>query len=110
MIQRAESCLTEARDLWQPLHDPEWERDDQNFKRDGKEYNYRADETHRILADLDDGRLTPYPLTPIAESGVRRDKVETTTTTIRGHVFVNYSHLDKSRLAKLQTHLKPYVR
>jgi len=53
--------LGEALELWQPLHDPEPERDDQNFKLDGKEYNYNATDTHRILVDLRAGLLTSYP-------------------------------------------------
>jgi tetratricopeptide (TPR) repeat protein len=58
LIQRAESCLHEALDLWQPLHDPEPERDDQNFKLNGKDYNYRAAETNQVLMQLEAGVLT----------------------------------------------------
>jgi len=62
LIAQAEACLTEAFDRWQPLHDPEPERPDQNFQLDGKQYNYRAAETHRILTELAGGVLTNYPL------------------------------------------------
>ncbi|MDX2044597.1 MAG: TIR domain-containing protein [Acidobacteriota bacterium] len=54
--------LKEALDRWQPLHDPEPERPDQNFQLDGQQYNYRAAETHRILTELAGGVLTNYPL------------------------------------------------
>ncbi len=62
LIAQAEACLTEALARWQPLHDPEPERPDQNFQLDGKQYNYRAAETHRILTALAGGVLTNYPL------------------------------------------------
>ncbi|NQV27777.1 MAG: TIR domain-containing protein [Rhodopirellula sp.] len=55
--------LNEALELWQPLYDPEPERDDQNFKLNGKEYNYRAAKTHQIMTDLKSGILTRYTLT-----------------------------------------------
>jgi hypothetical protein len=61
-ISLAEAMLGEALELWQPLHDPEPERDDQNFKLNGKEYNYKATDTHRILVDLRAGLLTSYSL------------------------------------------------
>lgn len=64
-IEQAKENLAEAMDLWQPLHDPEPERPDQNFQLDGTEYNYRAEETHRILTDLEAGLLTRYPLVPM---------------------------------------------
>ena len=62
LIAQAEACLTEALARWQPLHDPEPERPDQNFQLDGQQYNYRAAETHRILTELAGGVLTNYPL------------------------------------------------
>ncbi len=62
LIAQAETYLTEAFACWQPLHDPEPERPDQNFQLDGKQYNYRAAETHRILTELAGGVLTNYPL------------------------------------------------
>lgn len=62
LIAQAEACLTEALACWQPLHDPEPERPGQNFQLDGKQYNYRAAETHRILTELAGGVLTNYPL------------------------------------------------
>lgn len=62
LMAQAEACLNEAFDRWQPLHDPEPERPDQNFHLDGKQYNYRAAETHRILTELAGGVLTNYPL------------------------------------------------
>ena len=41
-ISTAERLLQESLALWQPLHDPEPERSDQNFQLDGNEYNVRA--------------------------------------------------------------------
>ena len=64
-IEQAKENLAEAMDLWQPLHDPDPERPDQNFQLNGTEYNYRAEETHRILTDLEAGLLTRYPLSPV---------------------------------------------
>jgi len=64
LIDQAKQLLQEALDVWQPLHDPEPERDDQNFKLDGKEYNYRAAETFQVVTDLAKGILTRYPLIP----------------------------------------------
>jgi len=62
LLTHAESCLTESLARWQPLHDPEPERPDQNFHLDGQPCNHRAAETHRILIDLKGGALTNYPL------------------------------------------------
>lgn len=63
-IEEAHKLLYEALDLWQPLHDPEPERPDQNFEYNGKPHNYKAAETFRILKELNAGQLTSYPLTP----------------------------------------------
>ncbi|MEJ7594950.1 MAG: toll/interleukin-1 receptor domain-containing protein [Planctomycetaceae bacterium] len=57
-IDDAQQLLNQAFKLWQPLHDPDPERDDQNFKLDGKEYNYRAAETWRIIQQLEEGTLS----------------------------------------------------
>ncbi|MCH7483059.1 MAG: electron transfer flavoprotein subunit beta/FixA family protein, partial [Chloroflexi bacterium] len=66
LIESAKSNLNEALAKWQPLHDPEPEREDQNFKHPetGDEYNFRAAETWQILQDLAGGILTKYPLQP----------------------------------------------
>lgn len=63
LVSQAREVLNQAMESWQPLHDPEPERLDQNFELDGKSYNYRAAKTHRVLSDLADGVLTRYPLT-----------------------------------------------
>lgn len=60
--KQAVNNLNEALELWQPLHDPEPEHDDQNFKLNGKEYNYKAAETYRVIMDLEDGILTRYSI------------------------------------------------
>ena len=62
LIDKARMNLDEAMDRWQPLHDPEPEHPDQNFKLNGKVYNCRAAETWQILQDLDGGVLTNHPL------------------------------------------------
>ena len=67
-MAQAKDLLHEALDLWQPLHDPEPERDDQNFKLNGKEYNYRAADTHQVLVQLEGGVLTRYPLRPMPQA------------------------------------------
>jgi tetratricopeptide (TPR) repeat protein len=81
LIKLAKSELRKAMTRWKKLHDPEPERDDQNFKIDGKEYNYKAAETHRILSDLNGGILTCYPLEPVAltEPGAQAERNETPT-------------------------------
>ena len=65
LIDQAKQHLHDALDLWQPLHDPEPERPDQNFQLDDKPYNYRAAETHRLIIDVEGGVLTRYPLSPV---------------------------------------------
>lgn len=77
LIARAESCLTEALARWQPLHDPEPERPDQNFHLDGKEYNYRAAETYRVLTELAGGVLTNYPLKKKTQNETAKTPVKT---------------------------------
>ena len=65
---------------WQPLHDPEPERDDQNFKLDGKDYNFRAAETHRVITDLDGGILTRYPLNSVYSDAPHTNSDQSTQT------------------------------
>ncbi|NQT15149.1 MAG: TIR domain-containing protein, partial [Planctomycetes bacterium] len=61
LIDQAKQHLHEALDRWQDLRDPE-PTEDNNFQLDGKEYNYRAAETHEVLVQLEGGMLTRYPL------------------------------------------------
>ena len=92
LIEKAKSCLNEALELWQPLHDPEPERDDQNFKLDGKQYNYKAAETHRVLSELEAGVLTRYPFKSIEHSATTSDDTEDTMKkTIVSIDLVGYS-------------------
>ena len=104
LIDQAEQHLHEALDLWQPLHDPEPESPDQNFQLDGKQYNYKAAEAHRILTDLEGGVLTQYPLEAITE------KEQTVTTPVRENAFISYSHVDAEWRDALVKNLKPLVR
>lgn len=62
LINDARQSLHAAMDAWQLLHDPEPEQPDQNFKHNGKEYNYRAAETFRITEWLGQGKPTDYAL------------------------------------------------
>jgi hypothetical protein len=65
-IVQAKQLLHEALDRWHNLRDPE-PTEENNFQRDGKEYNYRAAQTYQILVELDAGMLTRYPLSPIRQ-------------------------------------------
>lgn len=60
-IDEAKQYLNAALDRWHNLRDPD-PTEDNNFTLDGKEYNYRAADTHQLLTQLDDGVLTRYPL------------------------------------------------
>ncbi len=60
-IDQAKQHLHDALDRWHELRDPE-PTEDNNFQLDGREYNYRAAETHQVLVQLDGGILTRYPL------------------------------------------------
>jgi len=62
LVDQAKQLLREALDLWQPLHNPDPEGPDQNFKLDDEECNYIAGETHQVLVQLEGGVLTHYPL------------------------------------------------
>ena len=64
-ILNAKQLLMKALELWQPLHDPEPERTDQNYEIEGKQYNYRAEETHQVFVQLERGLLTRYPVQSI---------------------------------------------
>ena len=93
LIDHAKQCLNEAMDRWQPLHDPEPERPDQNFKLDAKEYNYRAAETHQVLVLLEDGVFTRYPLKRIETASTGASEKENAVTSPT--VFISYSHKDE---------------
>lgn len=105
LIAQAEACLTEALTRWQPLHDPEPERPDQNFQLDGKQYNYLAAETHRILTELAGGVLTNYPLAkaPAATDAqlhhAPTNAKESTlmATTHKYDVFISYRHQEPDK-------------
>lgn len=89
LIHQAKLLLQEALDLWQPLHDPDV--DDQNFKLNGKEYNYKAAETYRIISDLESGMLTKYPITPIKfEEMDQQQKNLEETMSKRVHVALSF--------------------
>ena len=100
LIEKAESLLKQAFELWQPLHDPAPERDDQNFKLDGKEYNHKAAETHSIMTNLAGGLLTRYPL----NANKRDSKVDETHPS----VFVSHSSKDKPFVRKLVDELQKH--
>ena len=113
LIDQAKRLLHQALDLWQPLHDPEPERDDQNFKLNGKEYNYKAAETHRILTDLEDGVLTRYPLEPIAaddDSDQTRADARLEETEVKNMLtfdtFLSHNSKDKPDVKRLGEALK----
>jgi hypothetical protein len=109
-ITEARSLLTEALNLWQPLHDPEPQRDDQNFQRDGQPYNHRAAKTSQVLTNLKEGVLTAYPLEPTQDAIPKSPEDEPMTTNTRDQVFISYSHQDKDWLDKLHDTLKPLMR
>ena len=79
LIDQAKQHLHEALERWQPLHDPEPERPDQNFKLDGKEYNYRAADTHQVLVQLEGGILTQYSLSPVETAPTESKSKQPTT-------------------------------
>ena len=94
LLKKAKVCLTESMNRWQPLHDPEPERPDQNFHLEGKPYNYRAAETYRILTDLKSGVLTLYPLSNSQEPVTSAQPQSSTPMSdpAAPRVFISYSH------------------
>jgi hypothetical protein len=111
LINDAKQLLSEALDLWQPLHDPEPERDDQNFKLDGKEYNYKAAETHRVLTDLEAGILTRYASASADLNNYKPIKIDTTTSNQDNpmasfDVFLSHNSVDKPAVKRLGEALK----
>ena len=112
LIAQAEACLTEALARWQPLHDPEPERPDQNFQLDGKQYNYRAAETHRVLTELAGGVLTNYPLhsaNPKTEITTKGTTTTMSTSSTSPRVLISYSH-DSDAHAQLVRQLADKLR
>jgi tetratricopeptide (TPR) repeat protein len=107
LLTQAQSCLTQALDHWQPLHDPEPERPAQNFQLDGNQYNYLAAETHRLLTDLAGGVLTNYPLRPPAQPNLTTPKPESEPT-MTFHVFLSHNSKDKPAVRDLKQKLLGY--
>jgi hypothetical protein len=64
LIAQAEACLQEAMTRWRDLRDPEVQESNFIHPETGEEYNYRAEETYRVLKELQGGLLTCYPLQP----------------------------------------------
>jgi hypothetical protein len=89
-INEAKQLLQESLDFWQPLHDPEPEREDQNFKLNGKEYNYRAVETYGVLTDLEGGLLTRCPLEPVEVPTEETEPDQDSDMTRRFHVALSF--------------------
>ncbi|MBM83973.1 MAG: hypothetical protein CMJ78_25740 [Planctomycetaceae bacterium] len=114
-VDHAKQLLHEALELWQPLHDPEPERDDQNFIHpdNGKPYNDKAEDTHQLLVQLDRGVLTTYPLERIEdheETTQQEADLPPVQETDRDQVFISYAHEDQVYLDQLQTMLAPLER
>ena len=103
LIVAARNDLTTAMDLWQPLHDPEPERPDQNFQLDGKDYNYRAADTHRILQNLAGGVLTHYTLRPSVPSESPEPNTGDTPeeNDMSFDVFLSHNSKDKPAVKRL---------
>jgi hypothetical protein len=113
-INQAKQLLHEALDRWHDLRDPE-PTEDNNFvhPETGKEYNYRAAETHQVLIQLEGGTLTRYPLEPIAaddDSDQVSEEVlpeETKVSdTSRFDTFLSHNSKDKPNVKRLGEALK----
>lgn len=111
-IDEAEQLLNQALELWQPLHDPEPERDDQNFKLDGKEYNYRASETWRIMRELEEGTLSRHFSPSIHADEQPAANISAITEpgqkelSMSFHVFLSHNSKDKPDVKRLGEALK----
>jgi hypothetical protein len=60
LITQAEGCLQAAMTRWRDLRDPEVQESNFVHPVTGEEYNYRAEETYKVLTDLQGGGLTRY--------------------------------------------------
>jgi hypothetical protein len=107
LIEKAKQLLHEAMDRWHELRDPE-PTEDNNFKLDGKEYNYRAEETQRVISDLELGLLTSFPLQPEKATTESGSGESLPPASDRHKIFISYSHVDKPWLQRLLKHLKPF--
>ncbi len=95
LITDAKQLLHEALDRWHDLRDPE-PTEDNNFvhPETGKEYNYKAEGTYKVLVDLDAGILTRYPL-ELFKDKTDQPSVEEElpmTATPSPRVFISYTH------------------
>lgn len=105
-INVAKDLLHQALDLWQTLHDPEPERDDQNFKLDGKQYNYKAVDTYRILMDLEKGLLTQYLLRPfVLPQKDTTISLHEENSVVKFNVFLCHNSKDKPSVRQLKQRL-----
>jgi tetratricopeptide (TPR) repeat protein len=95
LIDNAEQFLHEALDRWHDLRDPE-PTEDNNFvhPETGKEYNYKAEATYKVLVDLEADILTQYPL-ELFKDKTDQPSVEEElpmTATPSPRVFISYTH------------------
>lgn len=100
LIAQAEACLTESLARWHKLKDPS--RNNSNFRhpKTGKQYNYRAAETHRVLTELAGGVLTNYPLAKLQAATDVKNNAQGSTimaTTYKYDALISYRHQDPDK-------------
>jgi len=106
LIDEGQSCLEQALECWRPLHDPQ--PDNVNFihPTTGDQYNYRAEETYRLLEDLERGILTRRELRapqPPNDEPLAADKIS--EVKMGFDVFLSHNSQDKPAVRDLKQRL-----
>ena len=104
LIDTAKDSLADAMMHWRKLRVQTVSNNNNFLHPDtGVDYNYQAESTYEVLANLAKGKLTTYPLQPMSEQTSCNQGRDLDSRP--SNVFFSYAHEDETLKQKLVNHL-----